>query len=66
VLTITTVGSPSRVILSAHQMDFDFLDTPPMPNDEFDQNRREFLLDLYFAHSYSEQHEPGQMRKDGA
>ena len=37
------------------EVDFDFLDTPPVANDEFDENRREFLLDLYFTHCYGEE-----------
>ena len=39
-------SSPVERVMARAQVDFGFLDTPPMPNDEFDQNRREFLLDL--------------------
>lgn len=42
-------------VMAHSKVNFDFLDTHPTPNDEFDQSRREFLLDLYLTHSYSEQ-----------
>jgi hypothetical protein len=39
-------------VMAQSQVDFGFLDTPPLPNDQFDQNRREVLLGLYFRHCY--------------